>query len=92
MHKLTSQAQLYHHENPVMYLFDLRGRTTSFIASSCPGTGKITHCKTRMLGPDMVEWTVSWVANDTGTMVAVELLHERSFSGLGKTLNVLFGE
>ncbi len=79
-------------ENPVMYLFDLRSRAASFIASACPRTGKITRCKVRMLGPDMVEWAVSWASNDNGTLTAVELLHERSFSGLGKTLNVLFGE
>jgi hypothetical protein len=79
-------------ENPVMYLFDLRGRAASFIASSCPRTGKLTHCKVRMLGPDMVEWAVSWASNDDGTPAAVELLHERSFSGLGKTVNVLFGD
>jgi hypothetical protein len=79
-------------ENPVMYLFDLRGRAASFIASACPRTGRVTHCKTRMLGPDMVEWAVSWASNDDGTLAAVELLHERSFSGLGKTVNVLFGD
>jgi hypothetical protein len=79
-------------ENPVMYLFDLRGRAASFIASACPRTGKVTHCKVRMLGPDLLEWAVSWASNDDGTLAAVELLHERSFSGLGKTLNVLFGD
>jgi len=71
--------------NPVMYLFDLRGRAASFIASACPRTGKVTHCKIRMLGPDMIEWEVSWASNDDGNLAAVELLHERSFSGLGKT-------
>jgi hypothetical protein len=79
-------------ENPVLYLFDLRGRVASFIASACPRTGKVTHCENRMLGSDMVEWGVSWASNDDGTLAAVELLHERSFSGLGKTVNVLFGD
>jgi hypothetical protein len=79
-------------ENPVLYLFDLRGRAVFFIASACPPTGKVTHCKSRMLGSDMVEWAVSWASNDDGTLAAVELLHERSFSGLGKTVNVLFGD
>ena len=78
--------------NPVGYLFDLRARSVSFIAASCPKKRRITQCQARMLGPDMVEWMVSWASNEKGTMTAVELLHERNFSGLGRTLNVVFGE
>lgn len=79
-------------ENPVGYLLDLRARSASFLASACPRKGRITQCQARMLGPDMVEWMVSWASNEDGSMTAVELLHERSFSGLGRTLNVIFGE
>lgn len=79
-------------ENPIGYLLDLRARATSFIVSSCPRKERITQCQSRMLGPDMVEWMVSWASNEDGSMTAVELLHERSFSGLGRTLNVVFGE
>lgn len=79
-------------ENPAGYLLDLRSRSMSFIASSCPWTGRVTHCQARMLGPDMVEWMVSWASNEESAMTAVELLHERSFSGQGRTLNVVFGE
>lgn len=79
-------------ENPVGYLLDLRARSAFFIASSCPRKGRLTQCQARMLGPDMVEWMVSWASSEDGRMTAVELLHERSFSGLGRTLNVVFGE
>jgi hypothetical protein len=79
-------------ENPVGYLLDLRARSASFIASSCPRKEQITQCQARMLGPDMVEWMVSWASNQDGSITAIELLHERSFSGLGRTLNVVFGE
>jgi hypothetical protein len=45
-----------------------------------------------MLGPDMIEWAISWASGVDGGIIAIELLHERSFSGLGTTLNVIFGE
>ena len=40
----------------------------------------------------MLEWMVSWTSDENGRPTAVELVHERNFSGLGKTLNVVFGE
>src|SRR5262249_26519465 len=67
-------------ENPVDFLLDLRARAAAFLASACPRKGRLTECQARMLGPDMVEWMVSWASNEDGSMTAVELLHERSFS------------
>jgi hypothetical protein len=79
-------------ENPVGYLFDLRARAAAFVVLACPRNARITKCRTRMLGPDMIEWAISWASGVDGTIIAIELLHERSFSGLGTTLNVIFGE
>jgi hypothetical protein len=79
-------------ENPAVYLRKLRDRSASFIAISCPWKAQLTVCQKRMLGPDVVEWMVSWTSNNTGDISAIELLHERNFSGLGKTINVIFGE
>ncbi len=78
--------------NPVGYLQDLRSRALSFVDLNCPLSGKVTFCERRMLGPDMTEWMVSWAADMNGAPVALELLHERRFSGLGSTVNVVFGE
>lgn len=77
-------------DNPAGYLSDLKTRAISFIEQTCPKSAKITQCRGRMLGPDMIEWAVSWASEDDGNLLAVELLHERSFSGLGRTLNVVF--
>ncbi len=79
-------------ENPVAYLAALRNRTTAFIAARCPKSGRRTSCEARLLGPDMIEWMVAWTQNDLGELTAVELLHERRFSGLGATVNVVFGQ
>lgn len=77
-------------DNPVGYLEDLRSRSIAFISASCPKSSKITQCNARLLGSDMLEWMVSWASSDDGKIMAVELLHERRFSGLGSTLNVIF--
>ncbi len=79
-------------ENPIGYLADLRDRAVTFIASSCPMTGQTTTCEQRLLGQDAIEWMVTWVADDKGQINAVELLHERRFSGMGSAVNVVFGQ
>jgi hypothetical protein len=79
-------------ENPVGYLLDLKTTAIAFVESSCPKQGRITKCDKRMLGGGMLEWMVSWTSHENGSRTAVELVHERNFSGLGKTLNVVFGE
>jgi hypothetical protein len=44
-----------------------------------------------MIGSDNLEWLVSWLAGDGDEVAAIELLHEKAFSGLGRTTNVIFG-
>ncbi|MCA6118134.1 hypothetical protein J6524_25125 [Bradyrhizobium sp. WSM 1738] len=77
-------------EDPVGYLKELRNRSLSFVKAACPRKAKITQCESRLIGPDMMEWMVSWASSDDEDMIAVELLHERRFSGLGQTVNVVF--
>ena len=79
-------------ENPVEYLADLQQRAVTFIYEYCPQTGSTTECSKRLLGSDLVEWMVSWAADENDKILAVELLHERRFSGLGGTINVIFGQ
>lgn len=74
------------------YFLNLRNYALAFVESSCPRSDRLTKCQNRMLGPDFIEWMVSWVSDGDGSLVALELLHERRFSGLGATLNVIFGE
>lgn len=77
--------------DPAGYLMDLRNRSMAFIASSCPRSAKVTQCDARLLGADMLEWMVSWAATENGEVAAIELLHERRFSGVGNTVNVVYG-
>jgi hypothetical protein len=79
-------------ENPIGYLADLRDRAVAFIRASCPKEEKRTICKLRLLGTDSIEWMVTWIGDDIGSIRAVELLHERRFSGMGSTINVVFGQ
>jgi hypothetical protein len=78
-------------ENPVGYLADLRDRAVAFVEGSCPKTSQITTCGKRLLGADSIEWMVTWAADEKGRIGAVELLHERRLSGMGSTVNVVFG-
>ncbi len=78
-------------DDPVEYLHQLRGRAVYFVETSCPPMARTTVCQNRMLGPDGIEWMVSWVSEEDGAVAAIELLHERSFSDIGRTLNVVFG-
>jgi hypothetical protein len=79
-------------ENPVGYLANLQRRAIAFINEECPKSGITTGCNKRLLGADALEWMVSWVAGDNDRILAVELLHEKRFSGLGSTINVIFGQ
>lgn len=75
------------------YLADLRARSIGFIKERCPSDGKATtECRERLLGSDLTEWMVAWTSTTEGGIRAIELLHERRFSGLGGTWNVVFGD
>ena len=79
-------------ENPAGYLINLRNSAVIFIRKWCPNVTQKNTCKKRLLGSDYVEWMVTWVANKKGQINTVELLHERRFSGMGSTVNVVFGQ
>lgn len=79
-------------EDPASYLSKLRNRALAFVASTCPKEGKRTTCNQRLLGQDAIEWMVTWVADDTDQVMAIELLHERRFSGMGSAINVVFAQ
>lgn len=79
-------------DNSIGYLADLRDRVVSFVIDACPKKERVTKCEKHLLGPDSVEWMVTWIADAAGQIDNVELLHERRFSGMGSTVNVIFGE
>lgn len=77
-------------EEAASYFADLRQQAVGFVSTRCPTPGEV--CADRLIGRDLVEWTVKWSAARDGRLLAIELLHERRFSGTGSTWNVLFGE
>jgi len=93
--KSASDQQASPADDISTYLVDLRDRAVTFVTTECKTPvklSKVTKCEKRLLAPDMVEWMVSWKPSLDGRIAAVELLHERRFSGLGSTWNVLFAE
>ena len=87
-----THASLSPSVTPIGYLANLRQHTLAFINATCPKDGPTTTCKKRLLAPDTIEWMVTWASDDSGRIVAAELLHERRFSGVGSTINVVFGQ
>ena len=77
-------------DDPEDYLATLRSRAISVVKRDC--TIPQMPCQSRLIGPDMVEWIVTWSADQSGSIETIELLHERRFSGLGSTWNVVFGK
>ena len=73
------------------YFINLRDQAAGFIAHNCPSLEKVTLCKKRLLGEDMIEWMVRWSSGGGVKVQTIELLHERKMSGLNSTWNVIFG-
>jgi hypothetical protein len=74
------------------YLSKLRKGAIDLIISKCPKNNKVTKCEKRLLGPNMIEWMVLWSSDDNGDIKELELIHERRFSGLESTWNVVFAD
>jgi hypothetical protein len=75
-------------QDPTKYAATLYRRALA-VAVDCGTEDGVTPCRTRVIGPDMVEWLLT-VARKKGELVGLELLHERRFSGLARTYNVVF--
>lgn len=86
---LTSAVPISVSDDPIAWASDLRLRALSFLETSCSTKSQITECEQRMISPDGIEWKMSRV-DSAGELVALELLHERQFSGLGATINIIF--
>ena len=78
-------------DDPIGWASDLHGRAIAFLDATCPGGDGLKKCDRRLIGSDGIEWMVSRVDRD-GALVALELLHERRFSGLGATINVVYAD
>jgi hypothetical protein len=70
------------------YLATLEGLALRYIDSKCPGS-QDTVCVEPFVSPDLVEWRIR-VSRSEQSIGQIELLHERSFSGLGATYNIVF--
>jgi hypothetical protein len=77
---------------PLLWLSELRAETLAFIEDRCPKQDRLTQCDGRLLGPGLIEWAVTWTSNDYGSPIAVEVLHERRWSGQPYTWNIVYGD
>ena len=86
-------ARTSYAEDPIRYLSDLRARAIAHVQNDCPARpqGNSTICSLRLLGIDGTEWLVTRRDLD-GRLGAIEMLHERRWSGLGANINIVFAD
>lgn len=72
------------------YFRDLETEAANFVLNHCQSKADYEECKTRLIASDQIEWVVSH-RRQGGKTIAIELLHERTFSGLQSTWNIVFG-
>jgi hypothetical protein len=73
------------------WIFDIWNRVGALLSTSCPTKKMVTRCEKRLLDSNALEWIVTRV-DKGGKLVAVELLHERRFSNIGASWNVVFSD
>lgn len=71
------------------YLSNLQLRAINLIKKHCQDDSHEGRCQTRLIGPDLIEWMVGYSKKD-GDISHIELLHDRNFSGLQSTYNIIF--
>ena len=93
----TEAVPIAFDDAPRKWLVDLRARALALVEGHCPPRSVSeptvnTHpCPVRLVSSDGVEWLVSR-RDRNGALEAVELLHERRWSGVGANLNVVFAD
>lgn len=78
--------------NPYGYLNTLQYLVLRFIDEKCDVQQRKSVCEEHFFAHDLTEWVVRYQADVNGVPNAVELLHERRFSGLRSTYNVIFSK
>lgn len=76
---------------PDAYLKHLRDSALWFVDANCSKAVELEVCSPRFLADDLTEWVITYTSA-SGRITALELLHEKGFSGADGTYRILFSE
>ncbi|MFW8744867.1 DUF4350 domain-containing protein, partial [Mesorhizobium japonicum] len=76
-------------DNPDFYLARLESDSIAFIENHCQRIDENNYCIKHFIGHDLVEWAVTY-SKINGKLNAIELVHDRRYSGLNANYNIVF--
>lgn len=76
-------------DNPDFYLAKLETDSIHFIEKNCYKLDENNYCVKHFIGHDLIEWAVTY-SKTNGKLTAIELVHDRRFSGLNSNYNIVF--
>ncbi len=75
--------------NPDAYLNQLQGEAVEFVRTKCTVQPLSGFCDETLIASDLTEWVVGY-RRDRGGISSIELMHDRRFSGIDASYNVIF--
>jgi hypothetical protein len=76
-------------DNPDFYLAKLESDAIVFIENNCQKLDENNYCTKHFIGHDLIEWAITY-SKINGKLTAIELVHDRRFSGLNANYNIVF--
>jgi hypothetical protein len=76
-------------DNPDLYLAKLESDSLAFIENNCQKLDENNFCTKNFIAHDLIEWAVTF-SKANGKFIAIELVHDRRYSGLGANYNIVF--
>lgn len=76
-------------DNPDFYLAKLESDSILFIENNCPNLDENNYCVKHFISHDLIEWVVTY-SKIKDRLTAIELIHDRRFSGLNSNYNIVF--
>jgi hypothetical protein len=76
-------------DNPDFYLAKLESDSIDFIENNCQKLDLNNYCLKHFISHDLIEWAITY-SKVNGRLVAIELVHDRRFSGLATNYNIVF--
>ena len=70
----------------------MRNEAVNFIKETCPRSAEVTVCDKHLISSDLTEWQVRWIAENNNKIKMIELIHNKSFSGIGTNISVIFAK
>ncbi len=76
-------------DNPDFYLAKLETDSIQFIQNDCSKLDTNNFCTKQFISHDLIEWAVTY-SKINEKLTAIELVHDRRFSGLNANYNIVF--